>query len=224
MTLSRQSAAAQQMTWEPFDPEKLGYDLLSGWLAEFYSGPPWNEYMKCFQCSSPGDFTFTGAYSRDQLKDSTSCPECGAPLNPFWTPERARAFFAGLAAKGKIAGFSISIRGEPVGCIWGYEIGESTPALWEPKPEGRGVYIDRMVIVPEQRNGVALWYMLLITLRELRRDHSYLVTRTHLQAQALRANLQRLGFHELNECPILPQRSYWVRSLEIAGGLPQFPE
>jgi len=47
-----------------------------------------------------------------------------------------------------------------------------------------------------------------------------LVTRTHLKANVVRTLLKRLRFEELNECPILPERSYWVRSLEISGGLP----
>jgi hypothetical protein len=221
MTLTQRAPASQQVTWERFDPERLGYDVLAGWLAAFYGGAPWNEYKKCFSCSSAEDFTFVGTYSAEQLDGGDPvCPACGATLDDFWTADRVRAFFRVMGEKGRVTGFTVRVAGEPAGCVWGYEIGPSVPVAWEPRPEGRGTYIDRILVVPEQRNGIALSYLLMITFRELRRDQSYLVTRTHVRASMVRTLLKRLGFVEQNECPILPERSYWVRSLAIAGGLP----
>ena len=210
------------VTWEPFDPEEIGYEVLADWLRQFYSSQPWNEYMKCFSCSAPDDFTFKGTWGRGQLVNRAGplCPECGGELRPFWSPERARAFFCALGKKGRLTGLTVRSDGAFAGCLWGYEIGAETLAAWQPRPAGEGVYIDRILVLPKHRNGIVIWYLLAMTLREFGRTHDYLVTRTHLKANVVRTLLKRLRFEELNECPILPERSYWARSLEIAGGLP----
>lgn len=213
-------AATPRLIWEPFDPHVIGYEALGEWLREFYSIAPWNEYRKCYACSNATDFTAVGTWGRSQVGTDDSCPDCGGALVPFWTPERAELFFAALGAKGRVMGLTVMSDGKFAGCLWGYEIGPDTPAPWEPRPEGAGVYIDRILVLPEHRNGIALWYLLAMTLREFGRGHDFLMTRTHIKAAMVRTMLQRLNFRELNGCPILPQRSYWARSLEIQGGLP----
>jgi hypothetical protein len=217
---------AKQITWEPFDPAALGFDVLAEWLRQFYAGHPWNEYMKCYTCSGPEDFTFKATWGRGQLLTTGGlrCPDCADDLRPFWTARRAEAFFEGLERKGRMTGLTVRSVGEFAGCLWGYEIGADTPTHWEPKPSGNGVYVDRILVLPRHRNGLVIWYLLAMTLREFGRSNDYLVTRTHLKANVVRTLLKRLNFAELNECPILPERSYWARSLEIAGGLPALHE
>lgn len=216
----------KQLTWEPFDPAAIGFDVLAEWLRQFYAGHPWNEYMKCYSCSGPADFTFKGTWGRGQLlaTGGPRCPDCGDDLKPFWSPRRAEAFFESLGTKGALTGLTVRSEGAFAGCLWGYEVGEGTSASWEPRPKGAGVYVDRILVLPRHRNGLVIWYLLLMTLREFAREHDYLVTRTHLKASTVRTLLRRLNFAELNECPILPERSYWARSLEITGGLPSLHE
>jgi hypothetical protein len=99
--------------------------------------------------------------------------------------------------------------------MWGYEIGPETPRHWQPEPEGAGVYLDRTIILPEHRT--VAWYLFSTYFRELGRDQNYVITRTHLRARALRLLLARANFVELNDCPVLPERSYWMRSLQVSG-------
>lgn len=212
-----------KVSWEPFDAERLGYEALSGWLTEFYADAPWDEYLKCFNCSGPDDFGPAGLYSRPEVeaKGLTACPACGGPLSLFWSPERIQAHLAALGQKGEFLGFTALVDGERAAWLWGYEITEATPAPWGRVFPGSGMYVDRIVVLPEYRNGTVLWYLLLTTLLQLKRTgHSYILARTHLRATGVRTLMARLGFKEISECPLLPERSYWVRSLIGAAGIP----
>ncbi len=208
-----------RLSWEPFDGEKIGYEALSRWLTEFYRGPPWHEYLKCLACGGRDDFGSEGTYGRDEVeaKGLNSCPNCGGPLELFWSPERIKAHLRQLESKGRFVGFTV-LRGEaPVGWLWGYEITPDSPAPWGKKLEGLGLYGDRIVVLPRHRDGLVLWYLILAVLSELRRSrYQYVLARTHIEAENVRILLQRLGFREIAECPLLPQRSYWLRSLSEA--------
>jgi hypothetical protein len=126
------------VTWEPFDPEEIGYEVLADWLRQFYSGQPWNEYMKCFSCSAPDDFTFKGTWGRGQLVNSAGplCPECGGELRPFWRLSGCRCSSVPRrrAADDRLCGQT------RVAMPLGYEIGAETPAAWQPRLAGEGVY------------------------------------------------------------------------------------
>jgi hypothetical protein len=114
-------ATTARLTWEPFDPVVIGYEVLAGWLRQFYSGQPWNEYVKCFTCSALDDFTFKGTWGRGQLVNRAGplCPECGDELQSFWSPERTRAFFRALGKKGRLTGLTVRSDGAIAGCLLG---------------------------------------------------------------------------------------------------------
>ncbi len=203
-----------KLSWEPFDPERFGYEALSRWLTELYAGPPWNEYRKCFNCSGAADFGPKALYGRPEAKATTRCLDCGAELQPFWSPARVREHLEQLQCKGELLGFTVLCGGERAAWVWGYEIRPETPAPWGRAFEGLGMYGDRIVVLPQFRNGIVLWYLLLTTLIDLKRTgHSYIIARTHVEATNVRTMLTRLRFEEIAECPLLPQRSYWLRSL-----------
>ena len=63
-----------KLSWEPFQAERIGYEALSRWLTEFYADPPWNEYRKCFACSSPTDFGPEGLYGRPTVERERKTP------------------------------------------------------------------------------------------------------------------------------------------------------
>ncbi len=205
-----------RLTWERFDPERLGYDALSRWLTEFYQTPPWNEYLKCCACGGRDDFGPEGTYGRPEVEANglRSCPRCGGPLELFWSPDRLREYFRQLRSKGALLGFTVLAEQQPAAWIWGYEITPDTPAPWGSQGDGRGMYADVIHILPEHRKGLVIWYLIATILRQLRGNgYQYIVARTHRRAENMRILFQRLGFRELDACPHDPQRTYWVRAL-----------
>jgi len=211
-----------KLSWEAFQAERIGHEALSRWLTEFYADPPWNEYRKCFRCSSPQDFGPAALYGRPAVERAgmTACPQCGGALDVFWSPERIKEHLRQLAEKGKLIGFTALMDGQRAGWLWGYEITPASPAPWGRRIDGLGFYADRIVVLPEYRNGVVLWYLLLTTLAQLKRTgHGYIIARTHLSAAVVRTMLARLGFEEIADCPILPERSSWLRPLTGALGV-----
>ena len=208
-----------RLSWEPFDPEKVGYEALSRWLTEFYRVPPWHEYLKCFACGGRDDFGPAGTYGRVEVeaRGLSRCPSCDGLLELFWSSERIKEHLRQLGSKGRFMGFTVLSGERPAAWLWGYEIRPESPAPWGRQLEGRGLYGDRIVVLPAYRDGLVLWYLILVVLTELRRNgYQYVLARTHIEAENVRILMQRLGFQEIAECPLLPQRSYWLRSLSEA--------
>lgn len=202
-----------QITWERFDPERLGYEALSGWLTEFYQMPPWNEYLKCFNCGGRDDFGPAGAYGHPEVEEKgmARCPHCGGSLELFWSPPRVEEYFRQLREKGPLLGSTVVVGGEPAAWVWGYEVTPATPAPWGMQRQGLGIYIDVLAVLPKHRNGLVLWYLFLTILRQMKSGgYQYLVSRTHRQADIVSTLFQRLKFRELARCPQDQQRSYWM--------------
>jgi hypothetical protein len=201
-----------RLTWEQFDPERLGYDFLSRSLTDFYQAPPWNEYLKCFACGGKDDFGPTGTYGLPQVDAGglTQCPGCGRQLELFWSPARVEEYFRQLRGKGQLVGSTVLAEGEPAGWIWGYEITPVSPAPWGVQRDGKGMYADVVHVLPQYRDGMVLWYLLFAVLRQLRVRYSYVIARTHREADIVRTLFHRLGFEELDACPDDSQRGYWM--------------
>ena len=205
-----------RLSWERFDPERLGYDALSRWLTEFYEAPPWNEFLKCYTCGGKDDFGPEGAYGRPQAEAErlTRCPHCDTPLELFWSPARVEEYFRQIRSKGQLVGSTVLAEGEPAAWVWGYEITPTSPAPWGVQRDGRGMYADVLHVLPKYRNGMVLWYLLFAVLRQLKDQYEYLIARTHREADIVQTLFNRLGFQELAACPDDLQRSYWMWSLK----------
>ncbi len=199
---------------EPFDPNRVGYDVLSTFLSDFYEGPPWNEYRKCISCSSFSDFGPHGAFGREEVEKRalTQCPDCGMELQPFWSAPRVREYVSLLESKGRLMGIAVSDDDVPAGWVWGYEL---LPEKDSRYGEGAGMYLDVICIPPAYRNGIVAWYLILSTLTYLLESkHKYVVSRTHVAAENVRVLFHRLGFEELSDSPADPQRTYWWRRVD----------
>ena len=199
---------------EPFDPEQAGYDALSEFLSEFYEGPPWNEYLKCVSCSSFSDFGPRATFGRAEAKARglTRCPDCGGDLVPFWSADRVREYFSQMQAKGRLSGITLYDGDTLAGWLWGYHMPEEEGSSYG---EGAGMYVDVICIPPAYRNGIVAWYLILTTLRHLLdAGYSYVVSRTHVEAENVRVLFRRLGFEELAAGESDPQRTYWWRRLD----------
>lgn len=204
-----------RLRYEPFDPERIGYDVLGGLLSEFYEGPPWNEYRKCVHCSSFGDFGPTGAFGRDEIeaRGLAACPACGHELIAYWSGERTRAYLMQLAHKGRLLGVSVYQGKVLAGWIWGYEVTEPHSGRYG---GGTGMYIDVIGIPAAFRTGPVAWALVLSVVKDmLERRFSFLVSRTHVRAEGLRSLFRRLGFEEQEASADDPERSYWLRRIDV---------
>ena len=211
-----------RLTWEPLDPELLGYDFLGQWLKEFYSGAPWHEHLKCFICAQRDDFGELGRYGLPAEGEPpvTCCPKCGAELEPFWTGDRARSRLDLMRAQGEFAGYVVRAQGEPVACLWGYLVPTGSAVPGAGAMPGTGMFVDRIMVLPAHRKGIVLLYLLATLVQQLKRAGcKYVFSRTHIDAAEARVLFKRLGFRETGPDPVMPDRTYWLRSLRGGVGI-----
>lgn len=202
---------------EPFDPQRVGYNVLSAFLSDFYEGPPWNEYRKCISCSSFSDFGPVGAFGREEVEKRhlTHCPHCESALQSFWSVSRVREYFSQLKAQGPLIGLAVFDGDVPAGWVWGYELLPDADSRYG---TGAGMYLDVICIPEAYRNGIVAWYLILSTLTYLLESgHTYVVSRTHVAAENVRTLFRRLGFEELSPSQSDPQRTYWWRRVDSIG-------
>lgn len=95
---------------ETFNPET---DLtpLAELYARVFAGPPWNEYTMCTGCEK-----FSGL----STNPGDDCISCGKMLVLAYPIEKTKNYIAKEAHRDNAVAFTMSIKDELIGFVWGY--------------------------------------------------------------------------------------------------------
>ncbi len=191
---------------EPIESAEMPLQLLAESFQAFYERSPWNEYLRCPNCSPQGDFGAAGRYDDPGL---THCPVCSTQLEQYWSDERVKEYFEMAVNKPYFGGvFGKNSEDEVVAWVWGYAV-SSVDELSE-LPEGdNAAYVDVIGVLPDYRDNTVQVFVEGHALAQQIYGYRYFVTRTHRDAEYVQKAMSMFGYKFLCES-VDPEKEFWI--------------
>ncbi len=191
------------MKFRQITPEDLPKAMLYRFWREWFEADPWGERYRCPVHNQFDDFSSMGRF-----RDPGVCNICDAELVPYWTDERITEYLRQVFSKpGLVVLGGFDDGDKIIAWSWGYLADEI--AAFDELPRG-GLYVDHIGFDPNHSAQDVDGFLEAGEQLARQLGFSFLATRTHREADYVKATISphRYAFYVM--CPDEEDREYWA--------------